>query len=254
MTQHMANHERQIQNIDLGEKKSFTRAGLDNALREDIYSPSGLVGFFERKHAAEFAADAGVWEGYTLRQHTIMVLSQFEKYFSDKPLPGNMDKDFFRVILALHDIGKPEAIQNEGKHFQHKYTTPKMTATLDELGYSEKEKKIAIAIMNGDSLGRANKTGEIEKNAASILGAAQEAETDAGEFFDLVSIYYKCDAGSYTKDAEGKESLDHLFEFDHEQKQLRFAPAINETMQALRTTVINLQNPPEVLEGSKINL
>ena len=72
---------------------------------------SSLVGFFEKRHPHIYSGDVGVWEGYTLKEHTLMVLNQYEKYFGDKKLPGNLDHRVMRVALALHDIGKPEAVK-----------------------------------------------------------------------------------------------------------------------------------------------
>lgn len=110
-----------------GEKKlSFGRKDLDTVLNQNPFKPEDLVGLFTKDWGLDYEADAGVWEGYTIRQHTLMVMGQFEKYFSHSSLPANMDRNLFRATLALHDIGKPEAIRMGGKHLQHEYTKPKL--------------------------------------------------------------------------------------------------------------------------------
>ena len=238
----MSNQERINHSYPEGQA-SFTRKALDAVLNSHEYSPSKLVNFFEKKYHADFAADAGVWEGYTLKQHTTMVLSQFDKYFSKQPLPAETDINFFRVILTLHDIGKPEAIRNGSKHFQHKYTKPKLFATLDELGYTDKEKNIALAIVDGDFIGETIKTGKTIENAKKIIRAAQSTNMPTEEFFNLLTVYYKSDAGSYTRDAGGYESLDYLFIFNQEKITLHFAPPIDEKIQKLKATVVNLRPP-----------
>lgn len=218
------------------------RTGLDAVLTEKAYSPDALIKFFEKRYKADFSADAGVWEGYTLKRHTTMVLSQFDKYFSREPLPAQVDTNFFRVILTLHDIGKPDAIQKEGKHAQHKYTAVKLSSVLDELGYDNDKKNLALSLVNGDCIGEMIKTEEITENAKRILHASETANLSPEDFFELLTIYYRSDAGSYTVDAGGFKSLDFLFKIDHAKKRLEFAPPINEKIQKLKNAVTKLHS------------
>ena len=97
--------------LSKSDKLSFSRVELDRVLEGSDYAPEKLVALFERDFAKEFASDAGVWQGYSVKQHTLMVMGQFEKYYGNITLPANIDKNFFRVILALHDIGVPAAIR-----------------------------------------------------------------------------------------------------------------------------------------------
>ena len=54
------------------------------------------------------------------------------------------------------------------------------------------------------------------------------------DFFELVLIMYKTDAGSYTEDAGGKNSLDHLFEFG---ETINFSDATAEKIEKLRSAL-----------------
>ena len=47
---------------------------------------------------------------YTIKAHTINVFNQFEIYFSNKFSEINLE--LYRLILILHDIGKPTAHKN----------------------------------------------------------------------------------------------------------------------------------------------
>jgi hypothetical protein len=57
------------------------------------------------------------------------------------------------------------------------------------------------------------------------------------DFFRLLNAYYLSDAGSYTKDAGAKPSLDHLFEFDRKRGVAKYNPEVQEKMDDLRAAV-----------------
>lgn len=228
----------------LNKKLSFERKELDATLNQTPFDPNNLIGLFERDYSQEYATSVGVWEGYTLKQHTSMVLSQFEKYFSNSLQYTNIDKNFFKTFLALHDLGKPEAVRMGEKHLQYEHTKRIMNNILSELGYSRQEKALALALVSADPIGESIKANgrNIEASAREIIKLAQAANIPTAKFFDLLTIYYRVDAGSYTEDAGGKRSLDILFEFDKERKQLRFAPQTNEVIAKLKTAVESLSN------------
>jgi hypothetical protein len=70
-----------------------------------------------------FSASAGVWEGYSIREHTLMVMKMFENFWACC-IPDEQKK-LWRMFLALHDIGKPIAIARFGdKGKQHATTLP----------------------------------------------------------------------------------------------------------------------------------
>jgi len=107
----------------------FTRAELDEILGSPDYTPKALVRLFERNLGKEFNADSGVWEKYSIKRHTLMVMGQFEKYFSKSDLPASISKRLFRAFLALHDIGKPDPIKKTGdRRNQHLYTIEIMSS------------------------------------------------------------------------------------------------------------------------------
>lgn len=192
----------------------FSRGILDRIITQPTVESKDILDFFKQKYATEYASGAGVWEGYTIEQHTIMVMTQYDKYFSKVVLPLAINHNFFKVVLALHDIGKPEAIRLGGKHLQHLYTSGLISQTLPELGFNQRETDIAVALVSDDCIGNCVKGGDLEQSAQRIRTLAKERDLSPKELFELMLILYKVDAGSYTEDAGGLYSLDSLFVFD----------------------------------------
>ncbi len=110
------------------------------------------MAFLKEQFADTYNKDAGVWEKYTLEEHTLMVMGQFEKYYGDKELPGGIDKRKFRLILALHNIGKPLAVENGDKHLQHQYTLELVIPFFEAITMNDKHKAFALTILSGDPM------------------------------------------------------------------------------------------------------
>jgi len=215
---------------------SFTRAELDEILGSPDYTPKDLVGLFERDLGKKFNADSGVWEKYSIKRHTLMVMGQFEKYFNKSDLPASVSKSFFRVFLTLHDIGKPDAIKKTGdRRNQHLYTVGIMNSMLGQLDFREQEIKIALALVSGDPIGDYIKGKRGGKRTTE--GIAQLADDAGLPFYDLLKlllVFYQCDAGSYTEDAGGLKSLDRLFKFDRKKGEMGFSPDVSTKIDYLK--------------------
>ena len=142
----------------------FQSNELEEIFEDESFSPEKLVTLLEKQYPDTYEQGTDVWEGYTLKQHTLMVMKQFEKYFSDKTLPANVNKDNFRLILALHDIGKPEAIAKGGKHLQHEYTQQYVQKLFSELEIDKKHTDLALALTSKDPIGKyiANRTNALD--------------------------------------------------------------------------------------------
>lgn len=217
----------------------LTQVALERALDKSNYTPHGLITIFKRKYREEFEHDAGVMERYSVELHTEKVLSQFDHYFSDKPLPAGMIPDLMRVALALHDVGSKEAIEAGGKHLQHRFTVPMMNETLDELGYTPEQRNLAVAMVAKDPIGECIKGGAVkEEEIKNIQEQAIAAGVPVEEFFQLLSIFYRSDAGSYTVDAGMMRSLDYHFNFDREARSLEFKPQQQAIVDALLQRLI----------------
>jgi hypothetical protein len=227
--------------------------GIKTVFDKTPFSPEGLIDkLAENPYLAElYRGDVGVWEGYTLREHTLMVMDRFEQYCVPSWNSSILTKDDFRLLLALHDLGKPQAVKETGgTSAQHEYTlrivTPEM---LKQLGISDAKARVMASIISQNYVGSQMKrhiplggllwkvysekdgeriSAETRKDAKKISAKAKELGIGTAEYFELLTIYYQCDAASYTKDApNGKRALDHLFEFTadpvNDQKTMKFS-------------------------------
>lgn len=240
--------------------------GVDR--REELHhdfvnaSSQDVVNFFKSdpEYGKYYAFDSGVWQKYTLAEHTSMMMRQFDRYFSsdfDSPL---LTRGQFRVMLALHDIGKPVAVaelQNKklGRENQHEYTARIIPEMIEDLGFDDKSKAIITAIPTTDIIGsllkkhvdpvgqaKAIEEGKVitpEEAVRRVREIAEGLQVDPGELFNLMFMYFLSDASSYTHDADPKmeppsegdhEGLDHLFVFDRaegeEVGQIRLIPEL----------------------------
>jgi len=244
--------ESKLQLIDtIKEKHHFNRQQLDKVLK-NRYSPENLIKLFELSYQKEFNSSAGVTEGHTIKKHTLMVMNQFEKYFKDKELPGNLNPNFFRVILALHDIGKPQAISEGDKRNQHIHTERMIKEFLSDMDFSEKEIKIATALISKDPIGKYFKSGNLDRSKNEIIEMAQAAEMELEEFYELLIVFYKCDASSYTRDAGGIASLDEIFNFDHTNKELDFSDDYLDKIDELEDEILEAADEKAKSTNNKI--
>lgn len=166
---------------------------------------------------------------YTIREHTIIVLNQFEKYFASNF--SAIETEVFRLFLLLHDIGKPIAYKKGNRDNQYAETIRIIFENTQELGLSDNDFLLFKAILNIDSLGlyMQNKI-SLDDALDSIKEQSSLSYFDIKSFFYLLSVYYQCDVASYTKDAGGLKYLEYLFEYqdglkiyDENIKLLRFS-------------------------------
>lgn len=88
-------------------------------------------------------------ENQTLQEHTETVLGLFERYFSNqRRVTDLMPRGLFRLVLALHDIGKPLAIEAGDVNLQHEYTLIILDSFLEYLGYSEQDRFLACMLID----------------------------------------------------------------------------------------------------------
>ena len=76
--------------------------------------------------------DAGNWEGYTLGEHTETVLRVFERTYEGK-IPEHITP-IMKLILLVHDIGKPEAVAQGQKNKQHHHNAQVADQFLQTIG------------------------------------------------------------------------------------------------------------------------
>jgi len=152
---------------------------------------------------ALYASGVGVWEGYSLREHTLMVYAIYNEFLAVFPeglkVPVGVNlKKMMPVMVALHDIGKPVAVEEGDKRRQHEFTIPLMDPLMKDLGMTPEEVALAKVITKHDRLG-AVVTGRLapEKALEELRGYAKEADMPLRDYFKLQAFFYMCDAASY---------------------------------------------------------
>lgn len=195
----------------------------ENALKvllNEEFDPEAFINTLEASPQIKkyYESDVGVWEGYSLKEHSEMVMKQYERYFASDWDTSVVDRNDFRVLLALHDIGKPMSIEKTGgNEAQHKYTKEIMPALLSSLEIDKKKADVLVSLATQDNLGKYVRNRQtIEQTAQNIVDLAESVGVEPKEYFRLLYAYYMCDAGSYTEDANGLRSLDDLFVFDRQ--------------------------------------
>jgi hypothetical protein len=215
------------------------REEIDLVLDNPEHTAGQVRSAFESNFREFYTADAGTIERYTLGDHTFMVLKQFHRYFKDFHFSEPVSKKFFETIIALHDLGKPQAARDGDMSRQYEYTLALLNTILPELGYHDKEIAIARALVGGDPIRLYLYKRDVDINliAADILKRAHEANMVIDDFWELMMLYWKCDAGSYTVNAGGKASLDRMFVFDTVANEMHLAPHIEERMVRLKEQI-----------------
>lgn len=207
-----------------------TVLGLREALRQDMAQPPAkrmgqrLIAELSRLDAIRqlFAEDAGVSEGYTIQQHTEMVLGVYFQQLKFAKFPAGRDYSLLMpLVIALHDIGKPVAartkdladelrkakawgqdkkldaeVQMNGS--QHIHNAVVASAVLKRLGFSDAEADLAFALLNHDVLGHLAKR-EMSASVAysELQRLANGAKVPVPDFYDLLRPLYVADATSY---------------------------------------------------------
>lgn len=221
-------------------KKRLLKQEIRELYTKSARDPKQLFALLESDFPRIYHQDVGVREGYTLKQHVLMVLRQFEKYFGKKTLPGGVDSDIFRIILALHDVGKPKAIKSGGKHLQHRYTQHYIKKFFHKINIDEHHIALALALTTADTIGHYLRGWiSITQALQNLLKIAKSSHLNFDDFFDILCIFFKVDAGSYTENAGGIRSLDDLFIFDERMSEIRFAPTIQAKIDALQALSAN---------------
>jgi len=187
-----------------------------------------------------FDQDAGVEEGYSVGEHTGMVLTQFEKYFKNTSMPCGLRVAEVRLMLALHDTGKPKALYCGDKEQQYMWTQSILTQVLPFLGLAPRVSNLIKAVLKDDLLGMyVQKKIPTHEAAKSIVQRAEGVSVSPMELYALMELYYKVDAGSYTQDAGGTSSLDFLFQF-LEGQGIDFVPAIGDRIEELKAAITSV--------------
>ena len=151
-----------------------------------------------------FSDRAGVMEGYTIERHTLQGLDQLasqEKYFAWHEIhaPPNLDvKKALETAFALHDSGKPLAIELGNQAMHGELSVEILTQVMNRAGYSKAEVDLARALVGNDAIGRMIQ-GRITPQEAfeQLVEISSHTNLEPQEFFKLQSLFYTADASAY---------------------------------------------------------
>lgn len=177
------------------------------------------------KHLLESSAQ--VWEGYTVEEHSIMVISMFETFWARNY--SSADKVFWRLFLLLHDIGKQVAVEKYGtKDRQHETTWPIMMEVLIAAQCDAVQLRRAQGLLDQDTLGNYFKDRiTLEQAVQEVKKVAEIIDLSLLEALEMIKVFFTCDAGGYTQFAGGCYSLDYLFDVDLTNKKIEFADSLS---------------------------
>ena len=159
---------------------------------------------------------AGVIEGYTVGQHTEMVLELAQKYraFFERQISEHMAWEEFLLFLALHDIGKgvsKEYVSNtspSAKELELKASQQILTTVCEKLWIRSCVGNVFQAMLMYDSQGDYLK-GDINAETFKdhILNMSAVCNLKPHAFYQIYSVFHIIDAASYP-------NLKPLFIFD----------------------------------------
>ena len=167
------------------------------------------------KHCKElYDMDAGLWENWTVGQHTEAVIDFFDRYFVDS-VPEELIP-FLKVTMLAHDIGKGIDVKNGTKNSpeslkQVKYLfkalgIKKDYAKLIKFVISDSQEYTSSVLLTGRSKLINNLTFKkaCENAIKNAFGRIPtKAEVDA--FKRVCIVLQQCDSGAYTYYAQIRE-------------------------------------------------
>jgi len=154
---------------------------------------------------------------YYIKEHTLNVFNQFEKYFSENFSKSKIEE--FRLFLLLHDIGKSLAYEQGNRSNQYNATINIIQKRQTELGISDESFVFYDALLSASCIGKyMEKKASLDGTFATISTQSRKSRLPIKEFFYFLSVYYQCDIASYTRDAGGIAYLENLFEYQNEFK------------------------------------
>lgn len=177
----------------------------DEINNSDPFKNKNLEKYYERTtHTKTFSGKNGI------KRHTEAVLNNFNEYYKDNCKVNNyFDPLFIEKLLKLHDIGKG-IDSNTSK--QHENTIKVINENAENIGLSNQEFQIITTIIEHEPIGTLFKSYNESSipikdlnysNAAEQLKKAfltikqYEPNLTEKQFFNLICMYYSCDAATY---------------------------------------------------------
>lgn len=149
--------------------------------------------------AIAFEGPLGGRDGLTLREHSRAVIACYESRFEERSALLLRNGEF-KLLLCLHDLGKPRAMAEGMPERQHEYTCALIDAISPDLGVPGPLARRIKLIVAGDPIGRCLNSKHllpVEDAAAEILGVASAFGVEPALAWGTLLTYFQCDAFGY---------------------------------------------------------
>jgi len=150
---------------------------------------------------SEFSMPNSGKHGYPLLEHTFMVCRMFELAFPEWPFEQWLSRTSFRLLLCLHDAGKPGALRMENKGKQHDLTVDMIKRYAYCWPLPETHLHMVLGLLSDDALGLFIRSKIDQEEAATrirrMYWLSQRPRLD--KFFKILTVYYQADSGAYTR-------------------------------------------------------
>ncbi len=138
-------------------------------------------------------------KGITIETHVFDVYNQYLLESQGLSLIPQLMR-VLPLAIALHDIGKPLAIERGRRDLQHDYTIPMMRKYLTEKKWPKADINLAIALVSYSGLGDLAKKKKIAKVVAEELRILSESlKISVIDFYMAKKAFYFSDAGAYSQ-------------------------------------------------------
>lgn len=188
-----------------------------------------------------YAEPLGGPDALNLAQHTDLVIKNYLKYFQHQQFA--LTHAEWLIMLALHDIGKPQAVAEENKERQHLHTIRIFEELHDVLPLDEARISLLKSLINGDPIGKylnpSHNVG-LEETVDKIHEKSTETGMNITELWFILVAYYQCDAGGYPSLQKRlfEYSSDKELTLSTDKRRLKFSPEYEKKFLDLENKVL----------------
>ena len=141
---------------------------------------------------------AGV-DKLSLEEHTTAVLGCYENFFEGHEALA-LSNGHFKLLLSLHDLGKPRAVAERQFDKQHDYTCRLIDALCNDTALPRLVISKIKTIISGDPIGLClNKKSHVsvEQSRRVVAEMAEKLGITMRECWSTILVYYQCDVSGY---------------------------------------------------------
>lgn len=148
-------------------------------------------------------SDAGLFQHYTVRQHTLRVFATAQSQDAflplDIPAPrGTTWKKIFKLAIALHDISKGVAAEAGNKNDHHPLCVPMAEKIMGALRVQAGTRRLVRSLIEHDLIADVMRDRRsVAESYLALTELAQANEMAPAEFFRIQLFFFTADAASF---------------------------------------------------------